>query len=315
MLNSEASFQSLSEGFSWTYHSNLQKVSKSETNPLLDFEYREVLEGNVTITNLNESIISLEDRFIVKRYRAAATGDIWDPEPYPLTLKDEIDSTKLTYTKTILENLDGSEEVIEADFGEPAREFVSTSLKDGQKVEYNMVFVSRATCSVTINEFEFQGSTIPVILLTYSGPSDRSKEPDTNGFAECNYVFEKATGLMIWASEIAEAENSESVDNSTYSFQIDQISNKPIEKKSIVPKIKPPKETPLISPTVPSWNLQDFNFDQDLKIDPVIIGFAIIMIVIAATLVLTLILLKKKKSILRGNVQKENDYNIDVLED
>lgn len=316
ILNSEASsFEPLSEGFFWTYHAKLQRLSKSETNPLLNFEYGETLEGNVTISNISESIISLEDQFIVKRYRVAATGDLWNPEPYYLILKDEIDLTTLTYTRTILEDWNGTEEVIEADFDEPAREFISTSLKEGQQIEYNTVFVSRALCSVSYDQFEFQGSTIPVMMLTYSGSSDRSEEPDTNGFAECTYIFEKATGLMIWALESEEAEGSESVDNSTYSFQIDQISNKHIEQMTTIPKTTPPKESPLTSPIKPIWNTKDFNFGQDLKIDPIIIGLTIIMIVIAASLVLTLIFLRKEKRTLQENVQKENDSAIDALED
>jgi hypothetical protein len=313
-LNSEASFQSLSEGFSWTYHTNLERLSKSKTDPVLDFEYREILDGRVTITNLNESIISLEDRFIVKRYRAAGTGDKWDPEPYSYIFKDEIDRTTLTYTKTILEDWNGSKEIIEADFGEPVREFISTSLKEGQQIEYNTVFVSSALCSVAYDEFEFQGLTIPVILLTYSGPSDRSEEPDTNGFAECTYIFEKATGLMIWAIESEEAENAESVDTSTYYFQVDQISNMPVERTPIIPKPTTPKETPSKSPITPFWNTPNFNFGQDLKIDPILIALVIIMIVIAASLILTLIFLKKGKSTSQENDQKENSSVIDTLE-
>ncbi|MFC1505566.1 hypothetical protein ACFLQ6_00690 [Thermoproteota archaeon] len=315
ILNSEAiSFESLSEGFSWTYHADLQRISKSKTDPMLNFEYRETLDGNVTITNLSESIISLEDQFIVKRYRVAATGNIWDPEPYSFIFKDEIDRTTLTYTKTILEDWNGSKEVIEADFGEPAREFISTSLKEGQQIEYNTVFVSRALCSVAYDEFEFQGLTIPVILLTYSGPSDRSEEPDTNGFAECTYIFEKATGLMIWAIESEEAENPESVDTSTYSFQVDQISSMPVERTPIIPLPTLPKEIPSKSPIIPSWNMQNFNFGQDLKIDPILIALVIIMIVIVASLVLTLIFLKKMKSTSQENDQKENGSDIDTLE-
>lgn len=315
ILDSEASsFESLSEGFSWTYHTDLQRLSKSKTDPVLDFEYGEALEGNVTITNLSESIISLEDRFIVKRYRVAATGDIWNPELYSFTFKDDIDRTTLTYTRTILENMNGSEETIEADFGEPAREFISTSLKEGQQVEYNTVFVSRALCSVAYDEFEFQDSIIQVVLLTYSGPSDRSEEPDTNGFAECNYVFEKTTGLMIWASEVEEAENSESVDTSNYNFQIDQLSIKPIDRTPTVPKPSQPEEKPSKSPIIPSWNTLDFNFGQNLKIDPIVIALAIIMIVIVASLVLTLIFLKKEKNISQEKDQEENDPNIGTLE-
>ena len=315
ILNSEAiSFESLSEGFSWTYHVDLQRISKSKTDPVLNFEYRETLDGNVTITNLGESIISLEDQFIVKRYRVAATGDIWDPEPYSFIFKDEIDRTTLTYTKTILEDWNGSQEVIEADFGEPAREFISTSLKEGQQIEYSTVFVSRARCSVAYDEFEFQGLTIPVILLTYSGPSDRSEEPDTNGFAECTYIFEKATGLMIWAIESEEAENPESVDTSTYSFQVDQISSMPVERTPIIPLPTLPKEIPSKSPIISSWNMQNFNFGQDLKIDPILIALVIIMIVIVASLVLTLIFLKKMKSTSQENDQKENGSDIDTLE-
>jgi hypothetical protein len=281
---------------------------------VLDFEYGEALEGNVTITNLSESIISLEDRFIVKRYRVAATGDIWNPELYSFTFKDDIDRTTLTYTRTILENMNGSEETIEADFGEPAREFISTSLKEGQQVEYNTVFVSRALCSVAYDEFEFQDSIIQVVLLTYSGPSDRSEEPDTNGFAECTYVFEKTTGLMIWASEVEEAENSESVDTSNYNFQIDQLSIKPIDRTPTVPKPSQPEEKPSKYPIIPSWNTLDFNFGQNLKIDPIVIALAIIMIVIVASLVLTLIFLKKEKNISQEKDQEETDSNIDTLE-
>jgi hypothetical protein len=112
---------------------------------------------------------------------------------------------------------------------------------------------------------------------------------------------------MIWALESEEAEGSESVDNSTYSFQIDQISNKHIEQTTTIPKNTPLKKLPMKSPIKPTWNTQDFNFGQDLKIDPIIIGLTIIMIVIAASLVLTLIFLKKEKSTLQENVQKEND--------
>lgn len=315
ILDSEASsFESLSEGFSWTYHTDLQRLSKSKTDPVLDFEYGEDLEGNVTITNLSESIISLEDRFIVKRYRVTATGDIWDPEPYSFIFKDEIDRTTLTYTKTIIEDWNGSKEVIEADFGEPAREFISTSLREDRQIEYSTVFVSRALCSVAYDEFEFQGLTIPVILLKYSGPSDRSEEPDTNGFAECTYIFEKATGLMIWATESEEEENAESVDTSTYFFQVDQISSMPVERTPIIPLPTLPKEIPSKSPIIPSWNMQNFNFGQDLKIDPILIALVIIMIVIVASLVLTLIFLKKGKSTSQENVQKENDFAIDALE-
>ncbi|MGB6681755.1 MAG: hypothetical protein WBF08_10605 [Candidatus Bathyarchaeia archaeon] len=315
ILNSEASsFESLSEGFSWTYNTDMQRLSKSKTDPVLDFEYGEALEGNVTITNLSESIISLEDRFTVKRYRVAATGDIWNPELYSFTFKDDIDRTTLTYTRTILENMNGSEETIEADFGEPAREFISTSLKERQQVEYNTVFVSRALCSVIYDEFEFQDSIIQVVLLTYSGPSDRSEEPDTNGFAECNYVFEKTTGLMIWAIESEEAENAESVDTSTYFFQVDQISSMPVERTTTIPQPTPPKEAPSKAPITPSWNTQDFNFSQDLKIDPILIALVIIMIVIVASLVLTLIFLKKGKRTSLENDQKENSSVIDTLE-
>ncbi|WP_455369561.1 hypothetical protein [[Eubacterium] cellulosolvens] len=314
ILNSEASFQSLSEGFSWTYHANLQRLSKSKTDPVLDFDYRETLDGSAMITNLNESLIALEDLFIVKRYRETRTGDIWDPEPYSLILRDEIDRTTLTYTTTILEDSNGSKEVIETDFGEPAREFILTSLKEGEQIEYNTVFVSRALCSVAYDEFEFQGLRIPVMLLTYSGPSDRSLESDTTGYAECTYIFEKATGLMIWAIETEEAENNESVDTSTYYFQVNQISIKPVERTPFIPKPTMPKETPLKSPTTPSWNTQYFNFGQDLKIDPILIALVIIMIVIAASLVLTLIFLKKGKSTSQENDQKENDSAIDPLE-
>jgi hypothetical protein len=315
ILNSEAiSFESLSEEFSWAYHVDLQRISKSKTDPVLDFEYRETLNGNVKITNVSESIISLEDQFIVKRYRVAGTGDIWDPEPYSFIFKDEINRTTLTYSKTILEDWNGTKEIIEADFDEPAREFISTSLTEGQQVEYNTVFVSRALCSVAYDEFEFQGLTIPVILLTYSGPSDRSKEPDTNGFAECTYIFEKVTGLMIWAIESEEAENDESVDVSTYLFQVDQVSSMPVERTPIIPLPTLPKEIPSISPIIPSWNMQNFNFGQDLKLDPILIGLVIIMIVIVTSLVLTLIFLKKGKSTSQENVQKENDFAIDALE-
>jgi hypothetical protein len=281
---------------------------------VLDFEYRETLDGSVKIMNLSESIIFLEDQFIVKRYRAAATGDIWDPEPYSFIFKDEIDRTTLTYTRTILEDWNGSKEVIEADFGEPAREFISTSLREGQQIEYNTVFVSRALCSVAYDEFEFQGLTIPVILLKYSGPSDRSEEPDTNGFAECTYIFEKATGLMIWAIESEEAENAESADTSAYFFQVDQISRMPVERTTTIPKPTPPKEAPSKAPITPSWNTPDFNFGQDLKVDPILIALVIIMIVIATSLVLTLIFLKKVKRTSQENYQKENGSTIDNLE-
>ncbi|WP_455281262.1 hypothetical protein [[Eubacterium] cellulosolvens] len=311
--NSEASFQSLSEGFSWTYHANLERLSKSKTDPVLDFEYRETLDGNVIITNLNESIISLEDRFFVKRYRVAGTGDIWDPEPYSFIFNDEINRTTLTYTRTILEDWNGSKEVIEADFGEPAREFISISLKEGQQIEYNTVFVSSALCTVAYDEFEFQGLMIPVILLTYSGPSDRSEEPDTNGFAECSYIFEKATGLMIWAIESEEAENDETVDTSTYYFQVKQISDMPVERTIIIPKPTLPK-VPSITPITPSWNIQDFNFGQDLKIDLILIALVIIMIVIVASLVLTLIFLKKEKRQSQENDLTENGSTIDPTE-
>lgn len=311
--NSEASFQSLSEGFSWTYHANLERLSKSKTDPVLDFEYRETLDGNVMITNLNESIISLEDRFFVKRYRVAGTGDIWDPEPYSFIFNDEINRTTLTYTRTILEDWNGSKEVIEADFGEPAREFISISLKEGQQIEYNTVFVSSALCTVAYDEFEFQGLMIPVILLTYSGPSDRSEEPDTNGFAECSYIFEKATGLMIWAIESEEAENDETVDTSTYYFQVKQISDMPVERTIIIPKPTLPK-VPSITPITPSWNIQDFNFGQDLKIDLILIALVIIMIVIVASLVLTLIFLKKEKRQSQENDLTENGSTIDPTE-
>lgn len=314
MSNSEASFQSLSEGFSWTYHANLERLSKSKTDPVLDFEYRETLDGNVMITNLNESIISLEDRFFVKRYRVAGTGDIWDPEPYSFIFNDEINRTTLTYTRTIIEDWNGSKEVIEADFGEPAREFISTSLKKGQQIEYNTVFVSSALCTVVYDEFEFQGLMIPVILLTYSGPSDRSEEPYTNGFAECSYIFEKATGLMIWAIESEEAENDETVDTSTYYFQVKQISDMPMERTIIIPKPALPKEVPSITPITPSWNIQDFNFGQDLKKDPTLIALVIIMIVIVASLVLTLIFLKKERSQSQENDLTENGSTIDPTE-
>jgi hypothetical protein len=311
--NSEASFQSLSEGFSWTYHANLERLSKSKTDPVLDFEYRETLDGNVMITNLNESIISLEDRFFVKRYRVAGTGDIWDPEPYSFIFNDEINRTTLTYTRTILEDWNGSKEVIEVDFGEPAREFISISLKEGQQIEYNTVFVSSALCTVAYDEFEFQGLMIPVILLTYSGPSDRSEEPDTNGFAECSYIFEKSTGLMIWAIESEEAENDETVDTSTYYFQVKQISDMPVERTIIIPKPTLPK-VPSITPITPSWNIQDFNFGQDLKIDLILIALVIIMIVIVASLVLTLIFLKKEKRQSQENDLTENGSTIDPTE-
>jgi hypothetical protein len=311
--NSEASFQSLSEGFSWTYHANLERLSKSKTDPVLDFEYRETLDGKVMITNLNESIISLEDRFFVKRYRVAGTGDIWDPEPYSFIFNDEINRTTLTYTRTILEDWNGSKEVIEVDFGEPAREFISISLKEGQQIEYNTVFVSSALCTVAYDEFEFQGLMIPVILLTYSGPSDRSEEPDTNGFAECSYIFEKATGLMIWAIESEEAENDETVDTSTYYFQVKQISDIPVERTIIIPKPTLPK-VPSITPITPSWNIQDFNFGQDLKIDLILIALVIIMIVIVASLVLTLIFLKKEKRQSQENDLTENGSTIDPTE-
>lgn len=314
MSNSEASFQSLSEGSSWTYHANLERLSKSKTDPVLDFEYRETLDGSVTIMNLNDSIISLEDRFIVKRYRAAGTGDIWDPEPYSYTFKDEINRTTLTYTKTIFEDWNGSIEIIETDFGEPTREFILTSLKEGQQIEYNTVFVSRALCSVAYDEFEFQGLMIPVILLTYSGSSDRSEEPNTNGYAECTYIFEKATGLMIWAIESEEAVNNETVDTSTYYFQVDQISNMPVERTTIIPKLTPPKETPSKSPITPSFDMQNLKFVQDLKMDPILIALAIIMLVIVASLILTLIFLKKGKSTSKENDQKENDFTIGTLE-
>lgn len=313
MSNSEASFQSLFEGFSWTYYANLERLSKSKNDPALDFEYRETLDGSVMITNINESIISLEDRFFVKRYRVAGTGDVWDPEPYSFIFTDEIDRSTLTYTRTILEDWNGSKEIIEADFGEPSREFVITSLKEGQQIKYNTVFVSNALCTVAYDEFEFQGSMIPVILLTYSGPSDRSEEPDTNSFAECTYIFDKTTGLMIWAIESDDAENVESVDTSTYYFQVKKISGMPVERTTIIPIPTIPKEAPSITPIIPSWNIQNLNFSQDLKIDIILIALVIIMIVIVAILVLTLIFLKKVKNTSQENDLKNNSI-IDPVE-
>ena len=314
LLNSEASFQPLSEGFSWTYQANLQRFSQSKNDPLLDFDYRETLDGSVTIININESIISLEDKFLVKRYRLAGTGDVWDPAPYSFIFRDEIDRTTLTYTRTTIEDFNGSKEIIEADFGEPAREFISTSITEGQQVEYDTVFVSKALCYASYDEFDFHGSNIPVITLTYTGQSDRSEEPDTNGFAECIYIFEKATGLMIWAFESEEVESNVSVETSTYYFNINQISSQ-FQERTIIPEFTP-KKTPQQSPIIPSWNIQNINLVQDLDIDPVLIALAIIMIVIVASLVLTLIFLKKGKGTPKDDLEQNGsgiDYPLSIV--
>ncbi len=210
--------------------------------------------------------------------------------------------------------MNGSKEVIEADFGEPAREFISTSIKEGQQVEYNTVFVSKALCYASYDDFDFHGSNIPVITLTYSGQSDRSEEPDTNGFAECTYIFEKDTGLLIWAFESEEVESNVSIEASTYYFNVNQISSQFLER-TIIPEFKP-KKTPQKSPIIPSWNIQNIDFVQDLDVDPVLIALAIIMIVIVVSLVLTLIYLKKGKGTPKDDLEQNGssvDYPLSII--
>ena len=196
------------KGAYWTYAGTLKSEVVGAGECAGSYTYFESMQGQVTVKSANESTLVIENskEGDVSTYLEGCVchkqgSKIFSPSGsfrYTQVGSDAIDRKTLAYTSSMV-GLEYRASLI----GMPAHDFVATTLKEGQLIPY-CYLGQEINCSVKYGTLEFQGASIPVIILQYYGPISswmplavKGRNVYWNGTADYTFSFERQTGLLI----------------------------------------------------------------------------------------------------------------------
>jgi hypothetical protein len=210
----------------WTYHVTSRNELQGAGNYTGLFTNTIAVKGRATIVSSNSSTFVIEKREETN-FSVDGTGYFkQEPKvtPYNFTERDAVDRDTLTYRARVVRNeVDNSMQQDPAIVGMPAIEFVSTSLTEGQHIPYYSI-TGRINCTVSLGNADFQGSSLPVIVLHYSGPSAKDPWLETNGTADYTFNFERTTGLLVSSSSKLQATSQKGARVTTSNYFLDSTS-------------------------------------------------------------------------------------------
>ncbi len=210
----------------WTYHVTSSSELQGAGNYTGVFTNTIAVRGRAIIVPLNSSTFVIE-KSEETNFSTDGTG-YFKQEPkvnfYNFTERTAVDSDTLTYRARVVRNeTDNSTQQDPAIVGMPAIEFVSTSLTEGQHIPYQSI-TGKINCTVSLGNVDFQGSSLPAIVLRYSGPSAKDPWLDTNGTADYTFNFERTTGLLVSSSNKLQATSEKGARVTTYNYFLDSTS-------------------------------------------------------------------------------------------
>jgi hypothetical protein len=248
----------LAQGAYWTY----EITSKSELQGTGRYEGRFAttiaVAGRGTIRNINTTVLVIEKRekitFSVDGsgyYKQEARSD-----QISVTETYTIDRQTLTYrSRTIRNETENKDYQDKSVLGVPATEFVSTSLVEGQQIQY-FTFVGKVNCSVSFGSLDFDGSSLPAIVLRCSGPTPRDPWLEANGTADHTFKFEKSTGLLTISSSRIQMTGEKGTRLTTYDYRLNSTSlwtktdtQAPTPTQTMTPPTTTPTKTPPVQDT------------------------------------------------------------------
>lgn len=192
-------FNSLEEGSFWNYVSKLtlnMEIYEGQVEQSVKDEI--TTKGKATVSEISPTSMIIEEGFTTYReYYNSITGTE-ETDPIYQTVIYTIDRQTLTYFSINEKQNDGTETpILEDIIGLPSRQFISTSLKEGQNTSYTAYYWKGDIYSVTYDYFEYKDEKIPVISLNYVGPGHYDPDLNMNVTVNAIFQFEKSTGLKV----------------------------------------------------------------------------------------------------------------------
>ena len=192
----------LTQGAVWSYDVNSRSELEGKGQYAGIFTTAVTVSGHATILHVNASIIMIEKKEVVD---ISTNGSgYYKQEPkrnhYEFTETSTVDRGKLTYrSRTVRTEVEKKEWEDNSTKGMPVTDFVSTSLSEGQRVQY-FAIQGMVNCTVSYGKLSFQSQSVPVIILHYSGIVQNDTWLETSGTADYTFNFEKTTGLLASSS-------------------------------------------------------------------------------------------------------------------
>jgi len=192
----------LTQGAVWSYDVNSRSELEGKGQYAGMFTTAVTVSGHATILHVNASIIIIEKKEVVD---ISTNGSgYYKQEPkrnhYEFTETSTVDRGKLTYRSRIVRTeVEKKEWEDNSTKGMPVTDFVSTSLSEGQRVQY-FAIQGMVNCTVSFGKLSFQSQSVPVIILHYSGIVQNDTWLETSGTADYTFNFEKTTGLLTSSS-------------------------------------------------------------------------------------------------------------------
>ena len=201
------SFNSLEEGSFWNYVSELT-LNMEIYEGQVEQSIRDVMttKGKATVVEISPTSIIIKEEFTTFReYHNSITGTE-ETGPIYQTVTYTINRQTLTYTSIKEKQDDGTEiPILEDIIGLPSRQFISTTLKEGQKTNYTAYYWKGDIYTVTCDYFDYKEEQIPVISLNYVGLGHYDPDLNMNVTVNAIFQFEKSTGLKVLQHMIYEA--------------------------------------------------------------------------------------------------------------
>jgi len=277
----------LAQGAYWTY----EITSKSELQGTGRYEGRFAttiaVAGRGTIRNINTTVLVIEKRekitFSVDGsgyYKQEARSD-----QIAVTETYTIDRQTLTYrSRTVRNETENKEYQDKSVLGVPATEFVSTSLVEGQQIQY-FTFVGKVNCSVSFGSLDFDGSSLPAIVLRCSGPTPRDPWLEANGTADHTFKFEKSTGLLTISSSRIQTTGEKGTRLTTYDYRLNSTSlwtktdtQAPTPTQTTTPPTTTPTKTPPKTPPAQDTGTVSSGTDYSIMLLLAVVVGALIMV-------------------------------------
>jgi hypothetical protein len=220
------SFNTLEESSFWNYISKLTLNMEIYEGPMEQSIKDEITtKGKATIVQISPTSIIIEEGFTTFRiYHNSVTGTE-ESDPIYQTVIYTIDRQTLTYTSIKEKHDDGTETpILEDIIGLPSRQFISTSLQEGQKTSYTAFYWKGDIYTVTYDSFDYKDKKIPVISLNYNGPGHYDPDFNMNVTVNAIFQFEKSTGLKVSQNMTYEAADQRGKKQAISTYEITSTS-------------------------------------------------------------------------------------------
>jgi hypothetical protein len=210
----------LTQGAVWSYDVTSRSELEGKGQYEGIFTTAVTVSGHATILHVNTSIMIIEKKEAVD---ISTNGSgYYKQEPkrnhYEFTETSTVDRGKLTYRSRIVRTeVEKKEWEDNSTKGVPVTDFVSTSLSEGQRVQY-FAIQGVVNCTVSFGKLSFQSQSVPVIILHYSGPAQKDTWLETSGAADYAFNFEKTTGLLTSSSSKTYATSQKGSRLTTYDY-------------------------------------------------------------------------------------------------